>query len=268
MTELLNARVLITGAASGLGRLMARKVASKGARLVLWDINERGLESLATELKQTGVEVSFYVCDLSSRTAIYETAHQVLRKQGPVNVLINNAGVVTGKYLLDASDDEIQRGFDINTLALYWTTRAFLPAMLDGNQGHIVTISSAAGICGVPRLTDYAGSKFAAFGFDESLRLELRRQGLNIWTTIVCPYYMSTGLFEGAKTRFSWLLPILKPEVVADRVISAISKEHRRVIIPWFIYMVWPIRLLPVSWFDAAMTRTSALTARLPPRGS
>jgi all-trans-retinol dehydrogenase (NAD+) len=250
MTDLARKNVLITGAASGIGRLMAERVAALGARLVLWDIDEEGLEAFASELRGTGSEVSYYRCDLSSRDEIRETAAKVLAERGPVDVLVNNAGVVVGKFFLEETEEEIERTLAINALAPIWTTRAFLPAMVDGNGGHLVTISSAGGIVGTARLVDYTASKFAAFGFDESLRIDLRRRGIEVRTTVVCPYYIGTGMFEGVKTRFRWLLPILDPEKVADRVVRAIVRNRRRLVMPWFVYTAWPLRLLPVPVFD------------------
>jgi all-trans-retinol dehydrogenase (NAD+) len=102
-------------------------------------------------------------------------------------------------------------------------------------------------------LTDYCSSKFAAVGFDESLRLELKRQGSKVIATVGCPFYATKGMFDGVRTRFPWLLPILRPEAVASRIVNAIQSDRRRVVMPWGIYASWPLRLLPVDWFDAVM---------------
>ena len=161
--------------------------------------------------------------------------------------------VVSGKPLLEIPDAHIERTFSINTLALFWTTRAFMPAMLEQGHGHVVTIASAGGIVGTARMTDYCSSKFAAIGFDDSLRMECKRLGLPIHTTVVCPFYISTGMFEGVKTRFSWLLPIHTPAYAVRRIMEAIRKKKRRLIMPRFIYVAFPSRLLPVGAFDALL---------------
>jgi len=253
MTDIVGKRTLITGAASGIGRLLAFQLAGAGARLVLWDIDSAGLGQLETDLGAAGHDVDIYTCDLTCRDTIAAVADRTLGDGGPIDVLINNAGIVSGKPLLDISEQEIERTFQVNTLALFWTVRAFLPSMLERDSGHIVTIASAAGLAGTAKLTDYCSSKFAAVGFDESLRLELKKQESNVVTTVVCPFYINTGMFDGVKTRFSWLLPILEPEAVVKRIVRAIRKDRRRLIMPWFIYTSWPIRLLPVRWFDALM---------------
>lgn len=253
MTEIPSRRALVTGAASGIGRLLATELGKAGARLVLWDIDVAGLQDLRDELRTSGVEVAIYSCDLSSRDAVKAAAAQTLADGGPVDILINNAGIVSGHDILDIGETDIERTFDVNVLALFWTVRAFLPAMLERDAGHIVTVASAAGLAGTAKLSDYCASKFAAVGFDESLRLELRNRGSRVMTTIVCPYYTDTGMFDGVRTRFSWLLPILEPEAVVRRIVKAIHRNHRRVVMPWFIYTGWPMRLLPVTWFDALM---------------
>ena len=249
--ELSDRNVLITGASSGIGRLLAQKIAARGAHVILWDIDEGGLHELAAGLQQPGHRASVYRVDVSDRQAVYRAAGQVLAEAGPVDVLINNAGVVSGAPVLEASDEQVERTFDVNILAHFWTVRAFLPAMVERNSGHIVTIASAGGLIGAPKLTDYCASKFAAVGFDESLRLELKRQGLDIRTTVVCPFYANTGMFEGVKTRFSWLLPILDPGYVAGRIVGAIERDRRRLIMPRFVHATPLLRILPVSWFDA-----------------
>ncbi len=253
MTDIGGSRALVTGAASGIGKLLAMRLADEGARLVLWDIDSEGLDVAKAELTDGGHEVDVYTCDLTSREDIATAAAQTLAESGPVDILVNNAGIVSGKNLLDISDAEIERTFDVNTMALFWTVRAFLPSMLERDRGHLVTVASAAGLAGTARLTDYCSSKFAAVGFDESVRLELRQQGSNVVTTLVCPFYIDTGMFDGVKTRFSWLLPILRPEDVVRRTVNAIRKDRRRLVMPWFVYTSWPIRLLPVAWFDVLM---------------
>lgn len=254
MTILAGKTVLVTGAASGFGRLLAEQIAARGAQLVLWDINRAALESLAAQLTTNGHLVWAHPVDVGDSDAVHTAALRVTQDVGAVDVLINNAGVVSGKTLLEASDADIHRTFNVNTLALFWTTRAFLPGMLEREQGHIVTIASAGGLVGTARLTDYCASKFAAVGFDESLRLELRRaQHTAIRTTVVCPYYSTTGMFAGVQSRFPWLLPILPPETVTQRIVHAIETNQARLILPWFVRASFLARLLPVRAFDWLM---------------
>jgi all-trans-retinol dehydrogenase (NAD+) len=251
MTDIANKNVLVTGGASGIGRQMARRLARLGGNVIVWDIHEGNLGKVLEELRRdTGRDAHGYVCDVSSREKVYEVAGRVKAEVGPVDVLINNAGVVSGKRFLELPDEKIVKTFEVNTLALFWTCKAFLPDMIARNAGHVVTVASSAGWVGVSRLSDYSASKWAAVGFDESLRMELRQSAPGVKTTVVCPFFIDTGMFDGAKTRFPLLLPILKEEDVADRVVEAIRRNKPRVMMPPMVHAVPPLRLLPVSVFD------------------
>jgi all-trans-retinol dehydrogenase (NAD+) len=174
----------------------------------------------------------------------------VLATQGPVDILVNNAGVVSGRPLLELTDEHIERTFRVNTLALFWTTRAFLPAMVARGSGHLVTVASAAGLIGSPRETDYAASKFAAVGFTEALRMELRRSAPGVKTTVVRPFYIDTGMFAGVKTRFPLLLPILKEGAVTERILRAVQHDVAQLDMPWMVRTLPLMRMLPVWAFD------------------
>lgn len=136
--------------------------------------------------------------------------------------MINNAGVVSGKQILNNSEAGISRTININTTAHHWTVREVLEKMINNNHGHIVTIASIAGWVGVRGLVDYCASKFGAVGFDESLRFELRATKSNVKTTCICPYFINTGMFDGAKSRFPLLFPILSENYASQRIVNAI----------------------------------------------
>ena len=244
-------RILITGAGSGLGRRMALRMAREGGRIIAWDISAEALEKVLAELKMAsgGVHLGM-VCDVSDSKTVYRKAEAVKTKAGQPDILINNAGMVSGKRFLDCSDEEIQRTMGVNTMALFWTTKAFLPEMIARNAGHVVTVASAAGLVGVAKLADYCASKFAAVGFDESVRAELKHTAPGVKTTVICPYYITTGMFEGVKTRFSWLLPITDERYAADRMVSAIRRQRPRLIMPPLVYTVPLLRMMPVAVFD------------------
>jgi len=241
--------ILITGAASGMGRLMAIQMGNLGGKMILLDIDDVGLESVKSELVEKHISVTTFLCDLSNRLQIYDIATQI----GSVDILINNAGIVTGKNLLDAPDVMIEKTFQVNILAHFWLVKSFLPGMLERNSGHIVTIASSGGLAATSKLTDYCSSKFAAIGFDESLRLELRKKGSQVRTTVVCPFFVDTGMFAGVKTRFSFLLPILKEKTVVNKIVKAISKGKRRLIMPRFVYTIFPLRMFPVGMQDTIL---------------
>ncbi|XP_039382630.1 epidermal retinol dehydrogenase 2-like [Mauremys reevesii] len=242
--------VLITGAGSGIGRRLALKFARLGVTLVLWDINQEGNKETSKLARENGaVRVHAYLCDCSKRQEIYRVADQVKKEVGDVSILINNAGIVTGKKFMDSPDSLVEKTMEVNTMAHFWTYKAFLPAMMASNHGHLVSIASSAGLIGVNGLADYCASKFAAVGFAETVGLEMLALGkTGIKTTIVCPYFINTGMFDGCKTKWPRLLPILDLEYAAEKIVSAIQREQVLLLMPRSMYLLWVMKsILPVK---------------------
>ncbi|NXR73378.1 RDHE2 dehydrogenase, partial [Pycnonotus jocosus] len=242
--------VLITGAGSGLGRLLAVKFASLGATVVLWDINQEGLNCTVRQARESGAgRVHSYVCDCSKRQDIYRVADQVKKEVGDVSILINNAGIVIGKRFLDSPDPLLEKTMEVNTMAHFWTYKAFLPAMIAANHGHLVSIASCAGLSGGNQASDYCASKFAAIGFAESIDMEMRvLRKTGVKTTIVCPFFMNTGMFDGVKSKWPHVLPFLDPAYVADRVISAVRQNQETLFLPRIVYFLYSLKgFLPVK---------------------
>ncbi|KAJ3602669.1 hypothetical protein NHX12_030418 [Muraenolepis orangiensis] len=238
---------LITGAGGALGRLFALEFAKEGAHLVLWDCNEAANEQTAELARETGVKVYTYTVDLSRRQHIYETAEKVRLDVGDVTILVNNAGVVAGRRLLECPDELLERTLLVNCHALFWMTKAFLPQMKVRNHGHIVTIASALGLFSTACVEDYCASKFGAVGFHESLTHELRVENLNaIKTTLVCPYIVDTGMFEGCEIRkeLRGLIPPLDPLYTVKQSMNAILGEQQMICIPRLMYIPFLTRAL------------------------
>ena len=120
--------------------------------------------------------------------------------------------------------------------------------MISAKKGHIVNIASLAGHSGTNKLVDYCSSKFAAVGLDDALKVELKVQGHDyIQTTVVCPYYISTGMFSGVKSK---IIPILEPEYVADQAVQGIITNKPHVIVPWWCAILVTLRtVLPHKGF-------------------
>lgn len=251
-TPVRGAVVLVTGAASGIGALVAVQAAHRGARaVVLWDLDLPAAQDVATRVQAAGATCLAQRVDLRDAQEVEAAGRVVLERLGRVDVLVNSAGVVTGRRFEDLSEEDVARTFDVNILALYRVVRCFLPGMRTRDRGCVVTIASAAGLVGVARQTDYSASKFAAVGFMESLRSELRRSGSHVRTLVVAPYYVSTGMFAGVRTRVPLLLPVLEPERVASQVLDSVERGDARRILPWFANAVLLVKALPVPVADA-----------------
>jgi all-trans-retinol dehydrogenase (NAD+) len=244
--ELHGRAVLITGAASGLGLGLATACALEAAAVILVDIDAKGLARAeatiqaavrSTRTLSTEVQVLSFVCDVSDRAAVRQIQQQISTELEPlfVSVLFNNAGVLSGAGILDITQEQAARTFGVNSMAHLWTVQAFLPAMLQHEDGMVVTIASVMGLLPGARLADYCASKAASLTLHESLRMELRRLGARgIDTTLVCPYIIDTGMFEGAlkgasQTRLTkfvvrWIFPYIATQSAVQSILA--GEEH------------------------------------------
>src|SRR5690625_6446297 len=229
---------------------MALGAAQRAAAHVgVWDIHPDAAADTVEQLQALGTDASYDVVDLASDESVDAAGSAVRRRIGGIDFLINNAGVVTGKPFLDQDHADVERTFQVNTLSLYRVTRQFLPNMITNNFGSITVISSAASLTGVARQTDYAASKWAAHGFTESLRAEMRHQGHNIHTLSVHPFYIDTGMFEGA-TSPNALLPILEPTAVVEKIFRTIEAGKQQLVVPATAATANWLKILPIPLAD------------------
>lgn len=244
-----NSNVLITGGASGIGKLMGRIALEKGAScLIIWDINLSSIEKAKDELGKYG-KVMGYIADVSDNNAVISAYNRTVADCGNIDILINNAGIVTSNKTFDKQTaEEITRTININTIAPMLVARAVLPDMLRRNRGHICNITSAGGMLGNPKMSVYGASKWGAIGWSESMRIELQGSKSNVHVTTVAPYYINTGMFDGVTSK---VFPILEPEFVAKKVVKAIEKNSNFAGIPFGFHFIrfWQ-GILPTKVFD------------------
>ena len=164
----------------GMGRLYALRAAREGAAVVvLWDVDADGLAKTAAEVTALGARAVVRQVDLADRAAIAAAA-EACREEGPLTLLVNNAGIVRGALFWEHSPErDIALTMDINALAPMYVTHAFLPDMMGdaGRPRRVLNIASAAGTVSNPRMSVYGASKWAVIGWSDSLRLELEQQG-------------------------------------------------------------------------------------------
>ncbi|XP_015602719.1 short-chain dehydrogenase/reductase family 16C member 6 [Cephus cinctus] len=242
--------VLVTGAGHGIGRELAIKYASLGATVVCWDINQDGNEDTVKEIKKLGAASAHgYKCDVSNRDDVVTVAAQVQKEVGNVTILVNNAGIMPCRTFFDYTPAEIRRIFDINVLAHFWTLQAFLPNMINNNHGHVVALSSIAGIVGLENLVPYCGSKFAVRGLMDALIEEVRIKNgpnCNVKFTTIYPYMVDTGLCKKPKMRFPSLMSLVSPQEAVSQIVSAQRRDLKEISIPviW-IYVASVLGMMP-----------------------
>lgn len=250
--------VLITGGASGIGRIMGRICLEKGAsNLIVWDINQANIDKTEAELSdvkpaEAGVskgQIHSYIVNVSDPQAIKSAYEKVKSEVGEVDILVNCAGIVRGNNTFDKQTvQDIDLTMDINANAPMYVALAVLPDMLRRDRGHICNIASAAGMLGVPKLSVYCASKWAVIGWTESMRVELKQARSHVRVTSVAPYFINTGMFDGVNSK---VFPILDPEKTASKIIRAVEvgKSFRGIPFAYHFIRIWQ-GLLPNFLFD------------------
>ncbi|CAG4977135.1 unnamed protein product [Parnassius apollo] len=257
--------VLITGTGHGIGREMALRFARLGAKVVCVDINPQSNEETYNMITSELGYAFKYVCDVTDRTAVMALAEKVRKDVGDVDILVNNAGIMPCKPFLQQTEQEIRLLMDINVNANMWLIQAFLPAMVERNHGHIVAMSSIAGLMGLQNLVPYCGSKYAVRGIMEALAIELRcepRDTSGIKFTTVCPYIVNTGLCKKPRIRFQSLMKVVEPEDAADIIVDAVLRDSLEITVPSIFYYAirFAYRLIPftaaaiiINFFDSGL---------------
>lgn len=249
--KVLNQNLLITGGASGIGKIMGRMAIEKGARsIIIWDINEKNMETVKAEHEKLGKAALYcFKVDVSDNESVLRAYNETVAAAGSVDILINCAGIVTSnKPFAENSASEIERTIRINTIAPMYVALAAINDMLARDHGHICTIASAAGMLANPKMSAYAASKWGAIGWSDSLRIELASQKSRVRVTTVAPYYINTGMFDGVQSK---IFPILDPEKTAAKILKAIEKDKDFSGIPFGFHFIrfWQ-GVLPTCVFD------------------
>ncbi|MBC2711401.1 MAG: SDR family NAD(P)-dependent oxidoreductase [Desulfosarcina sp.] len=241
---------VVTGAAMGMGKSVSRLLLEAGCAVALVDVKEAVLSSTADELSAIG-RCRPYICDIADRNGVYALGKTIQADMGTVSILVNNAGIVKAAPLNQLADETIEKILEVNLTAQFWTCKAFLPAMIAQNKGHVVNVASAGGILALPNLSAYCASKFGVVGFTDALRQEMKKQKVNVGLTVVCPNTVGTGMFEGSKMVAGTRL--LDPEDVATKIVAGIRKNRAMVAIPSLpVKILTPLTkvLLPIGLMD------------------
>jgi NAD(P)-dependent dehydrogenase (short-subunit alcohol dehydrogenase family) len=212
-------RVLITGAASGLGRALALAWARRGASVLVADLNAaRGNETLCLCLEAGANEAMFARLDVTSDADFVQTANWVRQRWGGLDIVVNNAGVAGGGRFEGITEDDWRWMLDINLLGVVRGCRAFTPLFKEQKSGHFVNIASMAGLLNPPAMSNYNVAKAGVVALSETLAVEL--EPWNIRTLVVCPSYFQTNLNESLRTHDEAMKAAL-PKLLASSDISA-----------------------------------------------
>lgn len=238
MQNLRNKNIVITGASSGIGKMIAKNVALLGARPILLARSKGKLQQLCNEINEvSSINSVFYQLDVSDVEQVKEVFAKIHTEVGPVDILLNNAGFGVFDYFHESDFTDIQRMFDVNVLGLMACTKEVLPTMLERNSGHIINIASQAGKLATPKSSGYSATKHAVIGFTNSLRLELAKT--NIHVSAVNPGPIETNFFSIADKSGTYVNNVkkymLSAEQVADKVTKLMHKPKRELNLPWWM---------------------------------
>lgn len=227
--------IMITGAASGIGKALAAECARRGAKLSLADRNSEQLEGVCRRLRERGAEVVSSVVDVTLEEDCKRFVGDAVNAYGRIDGLINNAGI-SMRALFEVVDLEVlRRVFDVNFWGAVYCTKYALPELLK-SRGSVVGVSSVAGYKGLPGRTGYSASKFALQGFLEVIRIENMKKGLHV--LIACPGFTNSNIRnvalskDGSAQGESPLneAKLMQPEEVARQICDAIEKRKHRVV--------------------------------------
>ncbi|KAJ7572532.1 retinal short-chain dehydrogenase/reductase [Mycena floridula] len=248
--------VLVTGGASGVGELLANTLAVRNVNVVVLDVNP-----IVTE----NYNITYYKCDVSKWEEVEAVSKTVLEEIGQPTMIVNNAGVVQGKSLVDLSEKDVQQTFGVNTLAHFWILKAFLPGMIARKTGHIITVSSIMAHSGVAQMSDYCASKAATTSLNTSLRYELDQyyKVPGIRTTVVEAGHILTPMFHtfelSSNPLRKFFLPSVAPIDVVKRIIGALDEQHSQtIILPFYGHFMPYLQHLPSFLQDFAHWLTGA----------
>ncbi|MDJ0731779.1 MAG: SDR family NAD(P)-dependent oxidoreductase [Crocosphaera sp.] len=234
---------LITGASRGIGRAIALELARNGIkRLLLVARNENKLADVSADIQDLGVEVAIFPLDLTETAMVNKTIAQAWRDHGPVDILVNCAGVAHQTSFLRSSLSQVQAELSVNLMATYQITRLIARRMAYRQQGTIVNVSSLMGKMAAPTMATYSATKFALLGLTQALRGELAPY--NIRVVALLPSLTDTDMVRGLDW-FRFMTPV-SPKKVAQSLIKGLQKNSPEILVGWQSYLaVWGQRLAP-----------------------
>jgi short-subunit dehydrogenase len=258
--ELRGRNALVTGAGGGLGGYIARALAVEGVNLALTDLREAPVDGLAAELRTRGVGVEHVPANLADGEERRRLAAWAEEALGPIDVLVNNAGIEFGGPFAGTTEAELEAIVAVNLLAVMDLTRLLLPGMNDRGRGHVVNIASLAGKAPAPYLASYSATKHGVVGFTHALRAEHGPEPVGF--TAICPVFISrVGMYGRIEDQIEGPNPIgtLPPERVGEAVVRALRHNPAEVIVggPAVRGLIWLYGLFPGTATRLARNRRS-----------
>ncbi|WP_117169294.1 SDR family NAD(P)-dependent oxidoreductase [Paraliobacillus sediminis] len=249
MRDFSNKTIMITGASSGIGEVLAHRLAMAGANLILLARSGDKLEKIKIKLEQDyPITCTYYIVDLSNKVSLQSCLVKIEANHQTIDAMVNNAGFGIFDAVQDADYHDIEKMFQVNVLALIEGIRYFLPHFIKKKQGHIINIASFAGKIATPKSSAYSASKHAVLGFSNALRLEVEKQGVLVTTVNLGP--VRTNFFDVADPTGNYQENVkdfmIEPDQVVDQIVKVLFRKKREINLPrWMefgsrLYHIFP----------------------------
>jgi short-subunit dehydrogenase len=251
-------RALVTGASSGIGRLLAQRLAAGGARVALAARRADELEALAAEIRSAGGEALVVPCDVGERASVEAACDEVIAAWGGVDLLVNNAGYGAHRTFLEWDYDDIERMMRVNYLGSVLFTKRLLPGMVERKKGWVVFVSSMAGHVGTPEEAPYAATKFALRGLAEGLSIEIEDAGVHVLT--VCPGVIQTPFFDQemlARMPPVALKQFVPVEGMVDAIQKALAKGQHHLTYPRNLAVAFVVKAIAPTFFRGQVKKNT-----------
>lgn len=244
---------MITGASSGIGRGLAKELASRGGAVGLVARRADTLKELQTEIENSGGRALAVAGDVRDASSIKSATDQITTALGPIDVLVANAGIGTSTDGSQVSGEEVANVISVNVIGAANSVSAVLPQMVERRQGQLVVISSLAAYRGLPKSAAYCASKAAVSAFFESLRLDLAPKGIDV--TIIHPGFIKTALTAGRDAQMPFLMEL---DDAVKKIANAIERRKKSYAFPWQLAtIVRAGMIMPIWMYDRISRRNS-----------
>jgi NAD(P)-dependent dehydrogenase (short-subunit alcohol dehydrogenase family) len=257
MTTVQHQVAIITGGASGIGQALCHALATRGAKVIVADINAEGAEDVAAAIRQRGGQAAAYQVDVADAHSVKELVQHTVAAHRRLDYLFNNAGIAVTADTRDLRLEHWQQVIAVNLMGVIYGVQAAYPIMVQQGHGHIVNTASLAGLLPYPTNLPYATTKHALVGLSLSLRAEAADLGVKV--SVVCPGWVQSGIYTASpilnvrREQMQPALPfkLMETDAAARRILVGVARNQPVIVFPLYARMLWWVYRMRATWLNA-----------------
>jgi NAD(P)-dependent dehydrogenase (short-subunit alcohol dehydrogenase family) len=257
MTAVQHQVAIVTGGASGIGQALCHALATRGAKVIVADINAQGAEGVATAIRQRGGQAAAYQVDVADAHSVKQLVQHTVAAHRRLDYLFNNAGIAVTADTRDLRLEHWYRVIAVNLMGVIYGVQAAYPVMVQQGHGHIVNTASLAGLLPYPTNLPYATTKHAVVGLSLSLRAEAADLGVKV--SVVCPGWVQSGIYAASpilNVRPEQVQPalpfkLMETDAAARRILVGVARNQPVIVFPLYARMLWWVYRMRVTWLNA-----------------